>query len=305
MKITLACGTVLNSDALAVAGISHLPCGRKKPIVEYKHLWKQHRLISVASLHASRSLRAWGARGPDVSGFQIVTGTPSYRPTEKSGFYLYLSDIDVEASLIERYPDTLQQIESLYRDNVQGSPCIVRTKSDGRRYSCFSAYGGPKVSFKDSDGKMLFEIFCLQGLSRLDDRYAFLEGSLLDVPVLPKPVLAKMHMLLSELPSVSVSSAKAERRVLGRSELDGLVLEWDENGRSQLLPTQYCPFTSHTSNRSEVRFTRYENGGIDGICFNCGSRWWQVVPNPVMRTQTRAHLRTGLRTQLRTQLRGV
>ena len=297
IEIVLACGTVLSSDALAAAGISHLPCGRKQPIVKYKHLWKQRSLISIASLHASGNLRAWDLRGADVSGFQIVTGYPSYRQTQKSDYYLYISDIDVEASLISRYPDTFQQIERLYRDNVQGSPCVVRTKSDGRRFSCFSTYGGPKISFKDADDKMLFEIFCLQGLSRLDDRYAFLEGSLLDVPVLPKSTLAKMHVLLSELPSVSVSSAKTDRRVVGRSELAGLVLEWGENNRSQLLPTEYCPF-AHTSNRDEVRFTRYKNGSVDGICFNCGSWWWQVVP-PLIRTQPIARPKARPKARLR------
>ena len=59
IEIVLACGTVLSSDALSAAGISHLPCGRKQPIVKYKHLWKQRSLISIASLHASGNLRAW------------------------------------------------------------------------------------------------------------------------------------------------------------------------------------------------------------------------------------------------------
>ena len=62
------------------------------------------------------------------------------------------------------------------------------------------------------------------------------------------------------------------------SQLGDIDIEWDENGRSQYFPTEYCQETSHSSNREEVRFTKYRDGSVDGKCFNCGESWWEIPP---------------------------
>ena len=178
--------------------------------------------------------------------------------------------------MIETYPDRVDGICQLYRDGIEGNPCVIQTKSGGLRLDAYSLYVGKKMSFKDNGG-MLFEVLADKCLTRIDDRYAMQQGSLLDLPVMPsKKHLQDIHGIVSDVATEEVNNKP--REVVDRAQLGDLAIQWGSNGRSQLFPTQHCQETSHTSNRNEVRFTRYKDGSVDGKCFNCGEIWWEIPP---------------------------
>ena len=220
--LKLGCGTVLTLSDLERAGISYVPCGqvdgKDQPLLSYSHLWGVRRQVTRASY--GRVSNAW--RLADMSGLQIMTGKPSYRPCDSSpdGF-IYLTDIDIEESMVARYPVRVDRILEIYRSACSGTPCEIRTKSGGR-LSAFVSYLDSKREFKDSDGKMLLELFSEKGLSRLDSRYSMVSGSVLDPPVLPKSALQKIHAVISE---IAVEHARESRRdctVVSESQLAGL-----------------------------------------------------------------------------------
>ena len=274
--ITLKCGTVIHLAELEAVGLSYVPCGQvdgeDQPILKFAHLWGERR-------HVTRQTygKQWNAYTVSkMTGVQLMAGFPTYRRTGKTG-YLYYTSIDIERRMIERYPDAVAQIRALYQENVIGSPCILSTKSDGLRFDAYSEYVGKKMSFKDEESEMLFEILAHKCLVRLDPRYAMISGSILDMPTLPKETLQDIHQIISEIATVEESDNKP-REVVEKSQLGELNIEWGSDGRSQYFPTQYCQKTSHKSNRDEVRFTKHSDGSVDGKCFNCGETWWEIPP---------------------------
>lgn len=292
-SVRLKCGTEYKLIDLETAGVSYVPCGqvngKDQPLFSFSHLWGTRQQVTLSSFgrkaHARQMLQ--------MTGVQIMTGYPTYRPAEKQGYYYYLNDIDIEYRLIEKYPEHYERILAVYRDNVVGVPCEIQTKSEGYRLSAYTLYGGPKMAFRDSnaakdDKSMLLEIFCLKGLSRIDNRYTQVSGSLLDIPTLPKSALIEIHGIISEVGTEKTEDV--ERVIVGRSQLGDLDIEWNSKNLSQLFPTSHCQATSHRSNRDEVRFKRYPDlfsatgeVCIDGKCFNCGSVWWEIAPAPSRR----------------------
>ena len=270
-------GKTYSLEDLDSHGLSYIPFGvvdaKEQPMFSFKHLWGERSQITLGSF----GKHSWVM--PKMKGIQIFTGKPTYRCVGKTD-YIYLTDIDIERKLVDAFPEHLKRIGKTYRAHIQGKPCIVKTKSGGYRLSAFTAYCGKKFSFvKGSD--MLLEIFSTHGMSKVDERYSLLEGCLLDIPAMSKEGLQQIYQIASEVGAVKVKQASA-KRVSGKSVIGGLTMEWREFTlksqviqQSQLFPTQYCRATSHSSNRDEVRFTQYANGAIDGICFNCGERWWE------------------------------
>ena len=210
-----------------------------------------------------------------MTGVQLMTGAPTYRRT--TPLHLHLVDVDIEQHLIAAYPEIVDRILALYRSGCEGMPCIVSTKSGGLRLSAFSPYLDRKRSFEDAGG-MLMEIFSEKGLSRLDGRYGMIEGSILDMPVLPKTVLQEIHAVISEVTPEKEVAGTSERPVVSESQIGELSIRWDQNGRSQFFSATHCQATSHRSTRDTVRFTKHPDGSIDGKCFNCGETWWEVPP---------------------------
>ena len=210
--------------------------------------------------------------------FQICTGEPTYRsdPTSPDGF-IYLTDLDIENHLIETHPDVVERITALYRQACDGVPCIVETKSKGLRLSAYAPYLDGKRSYQDDNGKMLLEIFSEKGLSRLDHRYGFIEGTILELPVIPHKAISDIHALISEV-ATEQKHDTTPREIVEKAQIGNLDIEWDKDNRSQLFSTEHCQKTSHRSNRLEVRFTRYPDGSIDGKCFNCGATWYEIPP---------------------------
>lgn len=273
--ITLKCGTVIRLADLETAGLSYVPCGQvdgeDQPLFAYAHFWGNKQQVTLTSY--GKKANPWTLS--HMTGVQLMTGTPTYRI--RSPVDHYLVDIDIEKHLINDYPEIVDNILARYRAGCEeGTPCIVETKSGGLRLSAFSPYLGRKYAFED-EGGMLLEIFSEKGLSRLDGRYAMVEGSILEMPTLEKNVLQEIHATISEVtPEKRVQTS--ERTVVSESQIGDLNIKWDEDGRSQFFSAQHCQATSHKSTRNTVRFTKHADGSVDGKCFNCGETWWEVPP---------------------------
>lgn len=281
--VTMRCGTTYTLDALERAGISYLPCTYKQPIVNYKHLWGKRQQVTLKRLFPKNP--AWALKG--MTGVQLITGEPTHRrsPTSPNG-YIFLTDIDIESALLKRYPEIAEKVIALYSDAVEGQPCIIETKSEGRRLSAFCAYLYPKREFHDkTDGKMLVEFFSLKGLSRIDDRYAMLQGSLLQIPTLEKRVLQEIYQILSEVSATKEQVSDRDTRVVERSQLGDIAIDWDADGKSPYFLSEYCQATEHRSNRRTVQFSKWA-GGVQGHCFNCGESWWETPPKEPQRRST-------------------
>ena len=283
--ITLKCGTVLRLADLEAAGLSYVPCARlsndegemeDRPYFTFADLWGQRLQVTLSSY--GRKANAWAMakwQKSEFPGVQLMTGKPTYRFSEKIG-YIYYASIDIEAHMIEFYPERVAQIQQLYEASVDGTPCILATKSGGLRLDAYSEYVGKKMSFKDDDG-MLLEILADKCLSRIDSRYGMIEGSVLEMPTLPKKALQDIYHIIAEIATIEASDDKP-REVVEKSQIGDLDIEWNSENRSQYFPTSHCQKTSHKSNRNEVRFTRHADGSVDGKCFNCGETWWEVPP---------------------------
>ena len=277
-SIKLKCGTVLNLADLEDAQLSYVPCGevngKDQPLLKFAHLWGQR-------LHVTRRTygKKWnGYALRDMTGVQLMTGFPTYRREGKLD-YLYYTSLDIERLMIETFPDAVAKIRSLYEENVGGSPCILATKSEGLRLDAYTAYVGKKMSFKDEDGEMLFEILADKCLTRIDNRYAMVSGSLLDIPTLPRETLQEIYHIINDI-SVEESTNDTPREVVETSQIGDLDLKWNAKGLSQYFPTQHCRSgTSHTSNRDgTVIFQKHADDSVHGKCFNCGGTWWEIPP---------------------------
>ena len=285
-QITLGCGTVITLSQLEEAGISCVPCGqvdgKEQPLLKYSHLLKARKQVTRQSY--GKKWNGYGMR--NANGVQLMTGFPTYRPAPENQFYYYIS-LDIEKRMREEHPGLVDDIIKIYRGGITGTPCEIETKSGGLRFDCYSLYLGKKIAFADEDG-MLFEILAGSALVRLDARYRMLNGSILDLPTMESNTpLQEIHAIGSSIATKPVSS-QSERKVVDTSQIGDLDIEWSEvtiekDGKpiklhvSQYFPTEHCQ-NHHNSNRLEVRFTKYPNGSVDGICWNCRENWWEVEP---------------------------
>ena len=274
--ITLKCGTVLRLPDLEAAGLSYVPCGQingeDKPLLSFGHLWGHRRHITHQTYDKKWNAFTIG----NMTGVQLMTGFPTYKRSD-GYLYLYYTSIDIERRMIENFPEAVAKIRTLYEENVEGSPCILATKSDGLRLDAYTEYVGKKMSFKDDEKKMLFEVLADKCLARIDDRYAMISGSILNIPTLPKATLQKIYHIIAEISTHEQSDDKP-REVVETSQIGDLDIQWGADGRSQYFTTEHCQETSHASNRYEVRFTKHADGSVDGKCFNCGESWWEIQP---------------------------
>lgn len=275
-QITLKCGTILRLADLEAAGLSYVPCGQfngeDQPLLAYAHLWGSRKQVTLASF--GKKANAWTLS--NMTGVQLMTGWPTYKSSEQY-YYLYYTSLDIERWMIEHFPEEVARIRTLYQENITGSPCILETKSGGLRLDAYTEYVGKKISFKDEEGKMLFEILAAKCLTRVDHRYAMVSGSLLNIPTLPKKILQDIYHITAAIATQENTDAPS-REVVETSQIGDLDIEWDSNGRSQWFSSDRCQLTSHQSIRDTVRFTKHADGSIDGKCFNCGKTWWEVLP---------------------------
>ena len=273
----LKCGTVISLVDLESAQISFVPCGKvngkDQPLLSYAHLWGHRRRVTRQTY--GKKWNPYTTR--DMNGVQLMTGFPTYKHGD-GNLYLYYTSLDIERRMIETFPDEVAQIRTLYQEHLIGSPCILSTKSDGLRLDAYTEYVGKKMSFKDAEDKMLFEVLAEKCLTRIDARYAMVSGSLLEIPTLPKETLQDIYHIINTI-ATEESTDTNPRTVVESSQLGDLNLEWDTNGLSQYFPTQHCQRTSHKSNRDgTVIFQKHADGSVHGKCFNCGETWWEIEP---------------------------
>ena len=290
----LKSGEVIHLADLERYGLSYVPCDHNTPAVErFSHLWNNREQVMLSSYGETET--DWVVF-KQMQGVQIMTGQPTFVTSDVTeNGYLYLMDFDIETRLKSEYPEHYQRlIDTIYNLHGDRTPCHVDTKSGGDRFSLYVTAFGNKVSYKD-DGGMLFEFFSKNGLSRLDNRYALVSGSLFDIPQFHDraevdALTAAVCAVLDEIGTRRKSVSSTDARVVERSQVGELKIEWrkttiQKEGEesyealvSQLFPTECCQETDHTSNRLEVSFTKFGNGGVLGHCFNCGERWWEVKP---------------------------
>ena len=274
-QITLRCGTTYTLDQLEAAGISYVPCSYEKPLFRWGQFIDSERQV----IRQSYGRKWYGYKAlHEMQGVQIFTGKPTSRTIDSHRAYLV--DIDIEARMIDQYPVHTEWIRQVYRDACDGTPCEIQTKSEGSRLSGFSPWYESKRAFQDkavegNDKPMLLEIFSLGTLSRIDDRYAMKEGSLLDIPIVPKSAYQEIHAIISEIGAEKQARSISDATTVETCQLDDLDVHFGEDGRSQYFSSQYCQRTTHSSDRHTVQFFKIDNDGILGRCYNCGENWWE------------------------------
>ena len=275
-EVRLACETVYTLQQFEDARLSYVPCTHNTPIFKFGHLWDTERQVTRASY--GKQFNTWKLSG--MQGVQLMTGKPSYRLVD--GKPEYLTDIDIEARLLDRYPEHAERILKIYHEACRGEPCIIKTKSDGRRLSAFTPLYGPKVPFTDKvkDGThdtktMLLEFFSQMGLSRLDNRYALLEGSLLAIPSLPTEALREIRAIVFEIGDVASQHRKSTKVVDASQDYDDLEIIYGADGTSQAFSNVYCRsrIRTHDSGRATVQFFKNADGSEIGHCVGCNGTW--------------------------------
>ena len=274
-RFSLACGTTIALDAVEEAGLSYIPCTHEQPLFKFAHLWN-----SPTQINLDNFPDAHGWKMEKFQGVQIFTGTPTKR--RRDGSVEYLTVLDVEVRLLERYPDLYQQIEQAYQHNIDGAPFVIQTKSGGRQFYCYVPnYHERKREFKDvRDNAMLLEFLSDKCLARIDDRYRIETGSLLNIPTLSKETLQSIYHLIQPY-AIEHQVSDHPTQTVERSQLGDLEIDWNEKGVSQYFPAAQCQATDHQDPlRPTVRFRKWD-GGIKGVCYNCGESWWEVEPPPI------------------------
>ena len=284
-EVRLACQTVYTLQQFEDARLSYVPCTYDTPIFKFGNLWDTERQVTRTSY--GKQFNTWKLSG--MQGVQLMTGKPSYRVID-GNHREYLTDIDIEARLLDRYPEHAERILKTYREACIGEPCIIKTKSDGRRLSAFTPLYGPKVPFTDKvkegtdDTKtMLLEFFSRMGLSRLDNRYALIEGSLLAIPSLPTEALREIRAILFEIADVASQRSKSTKVVDASENRDDLEIVYDADGKSEIFSNVHCQagIREHDSGRATVQFFRNADGSEIGHCVGCGGSWIRKKANRI------------------------
>ena len=276
-QVKLACGTTYQLPDIEAADLSYVPCNYEQPILPFAHLWDSSLQVNLDSYndHSHR----WFM--DNMQGVQIMTGRPTFQYVDSKKHYLMI--VDVEARLYDEYPKVAASIEQIFRDACQGEPFIVETKSGGRHYYAFCEYLDSKWEFLSCEGKMLCEFHSRKSLGRLDDRYSILSGCLLNIPSVPKALLQEIHAVLQDVATTKHHHSNDNPKVVERSQLGDLDIEWDHKGVSipKYFPAAQCQATDHRDqSRKTVQFRKWD-GGIKGHCYNCGESWWEVEPPDV------------------------
>ena len=279
-RFSLACGTTIEFKDIEAASLSYIPCTHEQPLFKFAHLWD-----SPTQINLDNFPNAHGWSMSDFKGVQIFTGAPTKR--RRDGSDEYLTVLDVEVRLLERYPDLYQQIEQAYHHNIDGAPFVIQTKSGGRQFYCYVPnYHERKLEFKDvRDNATLLEFLSDKCLARIDDRYRIETGSLLDIPTLSKEALQSIyHLIRPHATEHQVSNHPTQ--TVERSQLGALEIHWDEKGASQYFPAAQCQATDHKDpSRKTVQFRKWDRG-IKGHCYNCDESWWEVEPPPIAEPPT-------------------
>ena len=276
------------------SGLSFVPCGKvngkDQPLLPYKDHWSYRKQVTRKSYGEE-----WNEyRLSQMNGIQIFTGYSTFRAIEDDFGCLYYTSIDIEAFLIENFPEHTYSIKKAYMDNITGTPCVLKTKSNGLRLDAFTTYVDKKLIFQ-TENDMLCEILSDKCLTRLDSRYELIIGSITEMPNADEALIHTVADIMSDITKTpkaekTENHVPTKRQIKDSLTINNLNIHWDAYNRSQLFETQYCKATQHKSNRKEVRFTRYSHGGIDGKCFNCNGHWWEVPPTTPQKANVKKYI---------------
>ena len=267
-KFKLADGSELRLADLEAAGLSVIPVNADQPISPFG----DHLHANGQTTAAAYPAHVWAK----ATGIMIMTGFKSQR--RFSEFTFSLMDVDIEAAMIERYPEVVEEILQTYRTGAATTPCIARTKSGGLRLSGYLAPCVPKLSLRDrTDDEMLIEFFSLNAYSRWDPRYTLIEGSILNAPELRIECIQQMARLATAVGYRKSKPPGTPLEVAETSTLGDVVVQWDSLGRSQYLPKEHCKIREHRSNNDAVSFYKRDDGSIGGYCHACKQGWIEVA----------------------------
>ncbi|MDE0085062.1 MAG: hypothetical protein OXU23_05075 [Candidatus Poribacteria bacterium] len=289
-SVKMQCGTIIQLKDLEDAGISYIPCTYDQPLLSFANLWDKEKQITLKSFGTKN---AWTFA--KMQGVQIFTGRPTHYKSDGKTFYLI--DIDIEKHLLDKYTTHFEKILAVYRNTCDRTPTEIQTKSGGRRLSAFCNTLGAKVFYKDKqahkddDKPMLLEFFSRCGLSRIDDRYSMLSGTLLDIPLIPKSALLQIRAIIQEIGNENQTNFKTNTaKYVDLDDFNVRDLDYDDKGKSPYLPARYCQITQHKdADRATVRYVDF---GKIGQCFNCGECWRTTRDTPQTRYtgQSRAYI---------------
>lgn len=227
-----------------------------------------------------------------ANGVQIFTGLQS--PKEFGSDTYYRFDIDIEVDMIIRHPEIATEIVNLYRKEVirlGGTPCIVQTKSHGKRLVCYTPGTTVQISIveeADPDSEetdtMMIEFFSFQKWSRWDKEYHMLEGNLLNAPRITESAIAEITEVARTIPNAvqKIANKTSARPVFtverGLTEEDIEFAKPKKQGVkyagiSDFYPVANCRIAEHKAKNNAVRYYLYPDGSITGWCYNCKDTW--------------------------------
>lgn len=274
-------GTATHLNELEECGLSFIPIGSNgKPKLKYAELRNKGEQIKVSSFN--RSDEWWEG---SVYGIKIMTGPISKRAGQSAEHYLV--DIDIEAQMVENHNDLVQDVWDLYKSRCKGTPFLVHTKSGGRRISAWSSYSDKVVKFVDtsvmSDQNrfpMAMEIMSENGMSRYDERYEIVKGSLTDLPHISREGIDEIIEVVQNAEGIGrLAYRKGTKKdvFIPEFDVDDFELphdiEWVDYGKSQVSRHQYrCIINPNHENDDTAPSMSYWNnpdGSIATFCFKC------------------------------------
>lgn len=273
--------TRVRLDELEEAGLSFVPIGNNgMPKLKYADLRNAGEQIKVSSYGKNK---AWWTSV--VYGIQIFTGKIS-----KCKFHSkphFLVDIDIESQMVESHDEAVEIVMKLYDAHCKGVPFIVRTKSGGWRLSAYSDYASKVVKFVDtsvvSDQNrfpMALEVMSENGMSRYDERYEVVEGSLTEIPHISKEGIEEIIEVVHETEGIGrLAYRKGKKSDVFIPDFDTSNynlpsdISWVDHGSSKVSDRQYrCITTQHENDGIAPSMSYWNNpdGSIATYCFKCG-----------------------------------
>ena len=272
-------------NELEDCGISFIPIGSNgKPKLKYAELRNGGNQITRKSFNKPGS---WWTS--NVYGVQVMTGRISQ--CLLNGHTHFLVDIDVEEQMVRNHNELVQSVWDMYRQNCDGEPFLVNTKSGGKRMSAWSTYNNKVLKFVDTSimaeqnrFPMAMEIMSENGMSRYDERYEIAEGSLASLPSLRDEILNDIIEMVQSSEGIGrLSYRRGAKKDMFIPEFDTSEyqlptnMEWKEYSRdgkrSQVSTNQYrCiinPTHENDDSTPSMSYWNNPNGSIATFCFKC------------------------------------
>jgi len=278
-------GETTHINELTDAGISFIPIGNNgMPKLKYSELRSKGDQITVETFGKPKS---WWTSS--IYGVQIMTGGISKRMWH--GEEQYIVDIDIESQMVENHNELFQTVWDTFTQCCEGSPFLVNTKSGGRRISAWSPYKNKVVKFVDTteiESKnrfpMAMEIMSENGLSRYDERYEIVEGSLTNLPTISASVIQEIIDLVQSHEGIGrLAYRKGAKKDMFVPQFDTSeyqlpndieFVSYSKDGRSsQVSSKQYKCVINPTHENDDVSpsmsYWNNPDGSIATFCFKC------------------------------------